>query len=236
MILVVFGMTMQVQESFFTDMDELNSWLRGKVDPCARPDKPDKLHPNWRLCEYYFFQDKGVDLNKDQKIDEAMSRDAQDLAGGLALLDTEEHAKKKAKMSLNDQHKSICQKFLQTSSKLAKGVSQSEAMMPTYKRSWQETAFRKFKFGVQSCRERREEALDDYEDLKEIEGKSDDEKETIIEKVKALVELLAESLAALNEAKKLNVPVGAAAIKSEDAPAQPALPEPAAEEAEAAAE
>ena len=219
-------------------MDELNTWLRGNVDPCARPDKPDYLHANWRLCEYYFFQDKGVDLNKDQKIDEAMSRDAQDLAGGLALLDTEEPAKKKTKMTLNDQNKSICQKFLQTSNKLAKGVSHSESMMPACKRSWEENRFRKFKLGVQRCRERREETIDDYEDLKDIQSKSDDEQEVTIEQVKHLVEILSESLAALNEAKKLNVPVGASPIKAEDAatPKQPALAEPAAEEAEAATE
>ena len=127
---------LQVSMQTFANEKELRDWVQDKTHACVRPDKPDRLHANYHLCEFWYHHDKGCDMANDKVTKEEVGQDATDLSGGLAMLGVDGKPNKRQKQSLDDQHRSTNLKFTLTSNKLAKAMGLSDSSMPTYKRSW----------------------------------------------------------------------------------------------------
>ena len=84
----------QLTEQSFQDMDEINTWLDGKVGPgtLAHPHKINES--NWRLSEYWYDHHKGINNDTCKDVQERLDRQASDLGSASACMGMEEQKKK----------------------------------------------------------------------------------------------------------------------------------------------
>ena len=95
---------------FHTD-EEAKAWVELKAPFGHDPDKMPRLDKNnWKLSEYWFVWDGGMDISKTSIVEEKMDRIGIDVSSGLAVLGIDNgdgNGKKQKTMSNMEKHKAL---------------------------------------------------------------------------------------------------------------------------------
>ena len=190
-----------MKETDFESIDEMSDWYHRTCDECMNEKYPDKPNANFKLQKRYFVQDKGVDASKSTELCERLERTSGDAGAALGCLGLGD-APKKGK-SVSDQHRLAYTKLQQSISKLGRSLGICEQTMPAQKRQMTPMAFQKYKQGFHSCRDCRDQALDEAEDLKDPE---EGEMLDCMDKITKLQAKVSEHLDCLLEAMQNHAP------------------------------
>ena len=185
------------QESFQSDI-EAEEWSLSKFAEFQDPDHPPRVHEsNWKLCEYWYRFDRGLETPKSASVEDNYARSSNDLSSSMLALNMPEQGK--AKRSLADLHKSSLTKVKSLSTKLSRHLMSCESSLPGVKRKVGMATYNRLKKGLDVCREARTSVMDEMEDLKEIDGDQGKQQDTITQ-LNKLAKTLQEHSDALMEA------------------------------------
>ena len=149
----------------FDTVQEREEWIKEKTDPYLDEQHPTKKHNNWKLVEYWIVWDEGQHRESSSAVEETMSRTANDHNAGLAAIGATGNVEKKGPTGA-EKHKLQVEKVMKQSNKLMRQMSLCESKLPSWRRTLGSDQFQKIRNGLSKCRDTREIAMDNLEDLK----------------------------------------------------------------------
>ena len=174
---------------------------------------------NWKLSEFYFKHNQGLQKNDKSEVQDKLERTAGDQSSALAALGEEPEKKNKKGQSVDDKHKGGVAGVVRVSNKLHKIMIGVENRLPSLKRKLSPESYGHLKRGLEECRLSRESSLDSLEDLKECPQEEDVAWQSC-EQLSKIAKSLSEHVECLQDAiRKHAAPDAPEIVKSEVAAA-----------------
>ena len=202
----------------FTDQDEIDAWISEKVGMGSK-EHPHRLHSsNWQLSEYWYEHHKGINNETTRKTSEMLERKATDTAAACASLGLEDGGKKK--VTAEQRNKAWVGKITHLMQRFTKALMNADCKLPVVKRCVDAVTFGRLRDGVHAARLKKDEFLDELEDMKAADHASED----LTQSLAGLHSRISDAMEVVAEAFKSHIPAAVPstpAVMKEEAEAQP---------------